>query len=525
MLAPFKPALRRPALLPFLALALALILPALGLALVSLAGLAPAASAAAAAPRFEKAPCWFRMPRDREMGCGFLVVPENRGKDNGREIRLAVVIFEPDKVRHEPLVYLTGGPGQPIYFETSADIDSWWSFIDGEPWLRGRRVVLLDQRGVGLSEPLLDCPGIYDPGTWNGVVATPELKPDLTAGQQQALLRCRDRLLASGVDLTAYNTKENAADVADLRVALDIPEWVVYGISYGTRLGLELLRDHPEGIKAAVLDSVLPLEVDFIGESAATFEGAMERLYADCRADAGCKQAFGDLKPLVAETVRRLDAAPLPLRLTGPNEGPQFIHLDGSTYLWMLFDALYDWDAIERLPFLIYRTAQQDYRWLAEKARASYLDSGADSDFAEAMQFSVGCNEEYPFYNSGPLPKSSALFDGWVEGDFYLWACPLWPAGTADAAENQPARSDVPVLLLSGDYDPITPPAWAQRTLPNLSRGQHLVFRGIGHDVVDSTDCGGEAVADFLANPARKPNTPCVDALEPPYFVLDEADW
>ena len=488
-------------------------------------GAADTLPVAAGTPRFEATTCWFRLPRDRDMTCGYLVVPENRAKADGRSIRLAVAIFEPDRARHEPLVYLTGGPGQPIYIDSIADIDAWWAFIDGEPWLRGRRVVLLDQRGIGLSEPQLDCPGLYDPVTWNGVVPTPELLPDLGAGQQAALERCRDRLLAAGIDLTAYNTRENAADIADLRVALDIPSWVVFGISYGTRVGLTLLRDHPEGISAAVLDSVLPLEVDFIGESAATFEGALERLYADCRADAACQRAFGDLKPLLAETVRRLDAAPLPLRLTGPNEGPQFLHVDGATFLWLVFDSLYNWDTIERLPFLIHRTAQQDYRWLAEKARASYLDSGPDSDFAEAMQFSVGCNEEYPFYGAEPLPKASALFDGWVEGDFYLWACPLWPAGKAPAAENQPARSDVPTLLLSGDYDPITPAAWAARTLPNLSRGQHLVFRGIGHDVVDSTDCGGEVVADFLANPRRKPNSACVAALEPPYFILDEADW
>lgn len=497
------------------ALLLAALLPLL------LLDLAPAA----AAPRFETASCWFRLPRDRDMTCGFLVVPENRQKANSREIRLAVVIFEPDKERHEPLVYLTGGPGQPIYVETSADIAGWWSFIDGEPWLRGRRVVLLDQRGVGLSQPQLDCPGLYDPHAWSGVVATPEVQPDVAAGQTGALEACRDALLAEGVDLTAYNTRENAADIADLRQALAIERWVVFGISYGTKVALTLLRDHPEGIVAAVLDSVLPLEVDFIGESAATFEGALERLYADCRADYSCQQAFGDLKPLVAETVRRFDAAPLPLRLTGPNEGPQFLHVHGSTYLWLLFDSLYDWAAIERLPLLIHATAHQDYRWLQEKARAAYLDSGADSDFAEGMQFSVGCNEEYPFFAESPLPRVSALFDGWVEGDFYLWSCPLWPAGRAEARENQPVSSEVPVLMLSGDYDPVTPAAWATRTLPHLPRAFHFVFRGIGHDVVDSVDCGGELVADFLANPLRRPTTPCVATMEPPYFVIYEGDW
>lgn len=475
-------------------------------------------------PRFVKSACWFRVPRDRDMRCGFLEVPENRAKPQGRWIRLAVTIFEPDRERHPPVVYLTGGPGQPTYIETASDVDGWWWFVDREPWLRGRRLIVVDQRGVGLSQPALDCPGLYDPVGWSGVVPTPDILPDLAQDQASMIEACRDRLLGEGIELAAYNTRESAADVADLRRALEVDEWVLFGISYGTRLALTVLRDHPEGVVAAILDSVLPLEVDFIGESAASFEGAMEQLYEDCRTDSGCRDTFGDLRPLVTETVRRFDAAPLPLRLTGPGEAPQFLHVDGATYMWLLFGALYDWDAIERLPLLIYRTAHQDYRFLAERTRGAYLDAG-DSDFAEGMQFSVGCNEEFPFYGETPAPEVSALYRGWVEGDFYLWACPLWPSGRADPAENRPVASEIPVLLLSGAYDPITPPAWAKNTLAHLPKGQFLEFQGIGHDVVDSTDCGGEAVADFLANPWRRPLTACVADMQPPYFVLDEVDW
>lgn len=484
----------------------------------------PADPAAEALPRFEETGCWFRAPRDRDTTCGWLVVPEKRGEANGRTIRLAVAILEPDRERYEPVVYLTGGPGQPTYIQTLADIETWWDYVDREPWLRGRRLIVFDQRGTGLSEPKLDCPGLYDPTNWSGVVSTPESRPDVTQGQHQGVEACRDRLLAADIDLTAYNTRESAADVADLRVALAIDRWVLFGISYGTRLALTVLRDHGEGVTAAILDSVLPLEVDFVGESAATFEEALKRLFADCRADYACDSTFGDLQTLLTESVRRFDAAPLPLRLTEANEAPRFLHLTGKDYLWIVFSALYDWDRIERLPFLIQRTAVQDYRYLASEARASYLDA-AESDFSEGMQFSVGCNEEFPFYKAKPLPRSMALLDGWVEGDFYLWACPLWPSGRAAASENEPVLSEVPVLLLSGDYDPITPASWAKRTLASLPRGQHLVFRGIGHDVVDSTDCGGEVVADFLANPTKRPMTACVEQLEPPYFVIDERDW
>lgn len=508
------------------ALALFASAPAPGPVLAEVRGATDVANApeGAALPVFEETGCWFRAPRDRDTTCGWLVVPEKRGDPPGRTIRLAVAILEPDRERHEPVVYLTGGPGQPTYIETLADIETWWDYADREPWLRGRRLIVFDQRGTGLSEPMLDCPGLYDPTTWSGVVSTPEHRPDVTLSQRLGVEACRDQLLASGVDLSAYNTAESAADVADLRRALNIDRWVLFGISYGTRLALTVLRDHPEGITAAILDSVLPLEVDFIGESAATFEESLKRLFADCRADYACDSTFGDLQTLLTESVRRFDAAPLPLRLTESSEAPRFLHLTGKDYLWIVFSALYDWERIERLPMLIERTASQDYRYLASEARASYLDSGDDA-FADGMQFSVGCNEEFPFYKAKPLPRAMALLDGWVESDFYLWACPLWPSGRAAAGENEPVISQVPVLLLSGDYDPITPASWAKRVLASLPRGRHLVFRGIGHDVVDSTDCGGEAVADFLANPSKTPATACVSQMEPPYFVLDERDW
>src|SRR5690606_31064145 len=108
----------------------------------------------------------------------------------------------------------------------------------------------------------------------------------------------------------------------------------------------------------------------------ATFEESLKRLFADCRADYSCNTTFGDLQTLLTESVRRFDAAPLPLRLTETNEAPRFVHLTGKDYLWIVFSALYDWDRIERLPMLIQRTAAQDYRYLASEARASYLDSG-----------------------------------------------------------------------------------------------------------------------------------------------------
>ena len=132
--------------------------------LLTLPGLAVSAYAEG---KFEQTSCWFDLPRDRDLKCGHLTVPENRSKTSSRSIKLPVVIFEPDRTRHEPIVYLTGGPGQMAMIDNEGDIAQWWSFIDNGPWLRGRQLVVVDQRGVGRSEPSLDCSAHYTPSVWS----------------------------------------------------------------------------------------------------------------------------------------------------------------------------------------------------------------------------------------------------------------------------------------------------------------------------------------------------------------------
>lgn len=469
---------------------------------------------------FKQTTCWFTVPKDRDMRCGHLVVPENRTKANSAVIKLAVVVFEPDRERHEPVVYLSGGPGQAARIESKDDIEEWWSFIDNGAWLRGRRLVVLDQRGAGLSEPSLSCSKHYSPAVWNGIISRPDDPLDFALAQKREVEACRDDLIGKGIDLAAYNTSENAADIHDLRVALKIEKWVLFGISYGTKVALHVLKHHPQEIIAAVLDSTLPLDVNYVDHDAANLDRVLNKLDKDCAAHRDCRGGIGNMKALINEIVQQLDAEPMLLRLKREDRSTAFTRVSGADFLELIFNQFYDRGAIEMLPQLIRQTADQDYGPLAQML--SFYDMKEDSRaFADGMHLSVVCGDRMP---PAGRPEKFALLDSWARDNFYNWACPLWPFVKSVEPNGPRQKNEVPVLLLAGEYDPATPSTWAEDLAKNMGRSQFVLFRGVGHDVIDATKCGGDVVADFLTNPQDRIKTSCVREMSAPQFSIPEGD-
>ncbi len=468
---------------------------------------------------FKRTTCWFAATKDRDVSCGHLTVPENRTKDNSATITLAVVIFEPDRERHEPVVYLSGGPGQPAGIESKGDIEEWWSFIDTGAWLRGRRLVVLDLRGVGLSHPSLSCSKHHNPKLWNNIVSHPDDWIDFDLAQKSEVLACREDLIGEGIDLAAYNTREVAADIHDLRVALNIDKWVLFGISYGTKVALQVLEAHPQEIIAAVLNSTLPLDVNYADRDAVNFDSVLRKLDRDCGADPDCLYSVGNLNTLIGEIVQQLDAQPILLRLKTGDQSTSFTRVSGSDFLELIFNQFYDRDAIEMLPHLIRQTADQDYRLLAEMFSFQGL-SDENRAFADGMHLSVVCSDGTSFRATSAVKLP--LLDSWAKENIYSWACPLWPSAKSTKTPEPRQRNDVPILLLAGEYDPATPSNWAEDLARHKKSSQLVVFRGIGHDVIDATKCGRDVVADFLENPDDKIKTPCVAELPGPQFSLPD---
>lgn len=486
------------------------------------------ATAAGYAPKYEKADCPFTKPSDVTVECGYLVVPEDRANPQGRSVRLAVARFKAalPNPSSDPIVYLEGGPGGSPLRSYAKNFTSYF-----DPFAQKRDVILFDQRGTGYSQPALDC---FE----TSQLTLDQLDEILTPEQQdqtynQALQACRDRLKAQGIDLGAYNSAANAADLADLRKALGIKEWNLYGISYGTRLALTALRDAKEGIRSVVIDSVYPPQANLVTETPASLARALNLLFDACAADSACNGAYPNLKEVLFTTAKRLNASPAKIKITQPDLGSIGVMgqqldalFDGNSLLGLIFQLLYSSEAIPSIPALIYQAQNNQFSLIAQMEGRLL---GQLRDMSQGMYFSVECFEEVPFTS---LDQAEAAYQaqpelagalGTAKGTFD--ACQVWNVPAASVLENQPVKSDVPTLVVSGQFDPVTPPAWGRMAVETLSKGRLIEVPGAGHGSTLSVECPQKIALAFLDNPDAAPDTACLQKSKVTFTVpVDQVD-
>ncbi len=468
---------------------------------------------AAYTPVFEPAPCQFYVPEGHAPECGYLVVPEDRARADSPLIRLHVAIFRSSSPAPapDPVIHLTGGPGS--YGLTLV----WYYFSTGhDAFLATRDYVVFDQRGVGFSQPALDCPEAND-------LALYLLGQDVSAEvgralEMEAYTACRDRLLGEGIDLAAYHSAASAADVSDLRIALGYDEVNLLGVSYGTRLALTVMRDHPEGIRSVILDSAYPPQVNLYTTWASNAGRAFDMLFDACAADADCSAFYPDLRTVFYALVDHLNADPITV-VVSTGDGGVPVVVDGDRLMDVVFMGMYRADVIPALPHLIYEVNEGSTEQLAGHLPV-YLTFTAST----GMRNSVQCREEVPFSSfedvlaesAGVQPQVADFFAGRLEG--FYGVCEMWGAGQADPVENQAVVSDIPALVLAGEFDPITPPEWGELAAATLSNSTVVRFPGVGHWVLRSGPCGWEVALDFLDDPERTPDASCVTWMGGPDF-------
>jgi pimeloyl-ACP methyl ester carboxylesterase len=321
-----------------------------------------------------------------------------------------------------------------------------------------------------------------------------------------AYRRCRERLSAEGFDLSAYNSAASAADLVDLLRVFGYPPANLYGVSYGTRLALTVLRDYPEAVRSAVLDSVLPPDQDLYADLAANAERAFNAFFDQCAADAGCPP---DLKRTFYELVDRLNANPISLAL---NNGEQAL-LDGNLLIDVLFVGLYNPAVTARMPGMI--TGIRDGERSEYDLLRSRIGLYFDTSTAFGMQLAVQCSEEIPFgsiqeaFNRAQAvqPQIAAVYPASFQALYE--GCPEWNSTPPNPRENQPVTSSVPSLLLAGSIDPITPPAWGRAASAALSQSYFYEFPGHGHWVTRSSPCALDMALAFWEDPFREPAGEC----------------
>ena len=473
---------------------------------------------------FQPTACRFVLPEGIEPGkdvdCGYLAVPERRDLplDSTRLIQLAIAIFHPPggAIHPDPLIYLSGGPGASALEVVRYDFEAFSELA----FSNGRDLIVFDQRGIGVSRPALDCPG-YDhlakdllDREKDGQVLT---DPQIAATLLKTIAACRDEL-STVADLSAYHSLASAQDVRDLRLALDYNQVNLWGGSYGTRLALEVMRQDPQGLRSVILDSVYPPDVDLYAEGPANFDRALNKLFSACAANPVCGQAYPDLETVFYETIRRLDETPVQASIIDPFTGARYqTWMNGKTMLGLTFRLLYNSQVRYLLPMYIEDASRDNFSAFNLMHGIMIGRIGLSS---LGMSLSVQCHEELAFSSRQIVQtrlsdhsELAGIYENSLIGSFVFQICQEWPAGSADPSANQAVTSDVPTLLMSGEFDPITPPAWGRKAAQTLSHGYFFEYPGIGHGASIIPGCPQDMASAFLDNPDEPPDDTCITDL------------
>lgn len=469
--------------------------------------------------------CPFVVPSGEVEGatiiCGVVIVPESRMGLSDGEVELAIVILKSvsPSPAPDPVIYFEGGPGGSAL----AAVDAW-----AQSALRTYSdLIIFDQRGTGYSYPSLDC------DEWLSEEDYEQEDADLEA-------ICRDILLENDITIEAYTSAESAADVEDILSALDIEEVNLYGISYGTRLALTVVRDYPERVRSVIIDGVYPPNVQGYEEQPMNAYSAFQVLFRDCNTNPACRRAYGDLEQLLYDTVDALNEEPM----IGEGEDGEEVEVYGTDLIDALFQAMCDTNSLRLLPAQIYAASLRDYELFI--APEGYDDDMGDDEGCAPQECmleddgsfvpdgdssgvfnSVECYEEVPFNSldrtfelSASIPSQIAdamLLS--VEGQFA--SCETWGVPAAPAFENDAVESDIPTLVVSGEYDPITPPSWGDAAARYLSNSTHVVFPAMGHgSALDVYECPTSITLAFLRNPNQAPDMSCIAKMTAPDFLI-----
>lgn len=449
-----------------------------------------------------------------EVTCGTVEVPENRTDPDSNTITLAVAKLHSTAAepKPDPVVQLEGGPG----FGSLADVAGY----SNSTMLDERDYYLWDQRGTGFSTPSLNCPETDD-AVWELFRTTDDAKTE-GARVEDSLRTCRDRLLDEGVDLSGYNTRENAADLADLRVALGIDEWNLRGVSYGSALAMATIRDHPEGLHAVLLDSiVVPDEAFGAVARGRSAQRSFDELAKACAADDACDEKYGPIDELMAKAAKRLDGEPFVGTVIDPATGDERdVTITGGDLYAGVFRGMYDEELIPALPAALTSVAGGDYGIIQQLAEANIPFV---TDQVEAMTTSVDCADNLPLLKPDELepfvaehPELATLvYQGVPETGCEEWGVPATGGDHNTLLRDEDV--DVPVMVMAGRFDPITPPAGTKRVADALGV-KRLYFPNAGHGGVGSSDCARGIWIAFMDDPSAYPDTSCMDDLGPPQF-------
>ncbi|MCG9698416.1 alpha/beta hydrolase [Shewanella sp. Isolate11] len=411
--------------------------------------------------------------------CGYVTVPENYAKPDGKQIRVHYAVLPAIKpsFTKEALLAIAGGPGQSA-IENAASFDHIFTKVRQQ-----RDILLIDQRGTGQSN-LLQCD---NDAAVEAILSINENNVDIQAETQ----KCLDGIDA---DVTQYGSEIALKDFEAVRSHLGYQKLHVYGISYGTRMAQLYMRHYPQVLATVTLDGVVPMQqsVLHIGDA---IDRAIDLLWQDCNDNSLCRQQFGELKQQFEQVNQQLQNGPIISQTRDPltNE-PTQLTMTQAKFMGAIRMALYSTNVRALIPHAIHQAAEGNFQAIMGLYALTVNSTG----IAMGMHSSVVCGEDWQRLSEQQVQQAQQSYFAREMLKSFDITCPIWNMPVVDSKQFSAAiDSDIPTLVLSGQIDPATPPSWGELAMEKLSNAKHFIAPYATHGVAYQS-CGNELIAQLV---------------------------
>lgn len=448
------------------------------------------------------------------VSCFLIPVQRDASNINSGFFKLAVAVASPLRSTKEaPLLYLHGGPG----IATLGNLPNYLKAATWKQIRKTRSLVFFDYRGTGYSEPSL-CPDLDDSLKRVADKLSPE---QLNSHRIELLKKCRIKHFSEGIDIATFSSFQSAEDAESIRAILGIDTWNVYGVSHGTTVALNLLRNHEKRIQSMILDSPFPPNapwLDFVRPFAVSFEVLEKKLSED----ETVSTHFVSIRNDFVKAVEQLNKTPYKIVI---NDSGATYPFTGNDFAWSIWSSLLKPASIPFVPLAIKEAASGNTNFLS-KWVVAFNNPNAFGKFSEHQSKAILCYEGRPKNEAdskAALQKAYPDFTAF-NIDFESDLCNAWQPKSAGQKLFEPVTSTVPVLVLSGEYDPVCPPLFGELTAKTLSRSTFINVPAASHATIHVDDCIREIATTFLSNPSAKVEIACVGKRSKIVFLKSDLE-
>jgi len=442
-------------------------------------------------PKIEPCDCLFKND-SLKTRCAYLIVPENRNKPTGKTIKLPFIVVEsnnPNKQK-DPVLYTAGGPGASSLRGVR--------FIHYRQFSKNRDYIAFEQRGTTYAQPCLSCDGISD-----AIKEAYRKNQPVDSALVKEAAKCRQKLISAGNDISAYNTIENAADIEDLRRALNIDSLNLMGISYSGGLMLTVLRNYPEHIRSVILDSALPGFVNYEEDAMFSINASFNKVFSNCKRDSTNNPLYANLQQRFQQYFGSIGNKEFSIKYLEKGSTDSItIKYHRSELIDFLMNNLQDNGQLKNVPYLITQIITGRQQVYMQKYFDGIFNAGKSNTLG--MRYSMYCSEQIHYADQRLINKQNELFPylaGYRFNDVNHPICSCWNVKPVSPVAKTPVYSNVPALLSTGDTDPYCPAFYNDVIHHYMPNSQRVLFTDKTHGPALNTREGDVLIGEFLDHP------------------------